>query len=134
MLEFATILIALSIIPIFLFLWRLYISLNDRSLNRFDKTKRYTRIQYILRLILFLFFASFISAIFGSLVYTAGVFLLSIFLSIIIIVFYLYIVIKRLHDLNLNGLFSLIIFIPITGAIFSIILLAILPGTKDLHD
>tara|TARA_Y100000590_G_scaffold470759_1_gene669568 strand:+ start:6012 stop:6446 length:435 start_codon:yes stop_codon:yes gene_type:complete len=130
-LGFGTIVISLSVPPLALFIWRIYNSFKDRYLNRFDKTSRYNRIQYSIRLIAFLLFASFVSAIFSSLDYTAGVFLLSIFLSILIIALYLYLVIKRLHDLNLSGWYALMIFIPITGAIFSILLLTIIPGTKD---
>lgn len=115
------IVLLIGIIPITFFLKNLQKNLQDKSKNRFDPDSRYSRSEHAIRFIIFIFANGLITLIADKSYGGASAFFALI--SIGLLIFYFNIAVKRLHDLNMSGWYSLILIIPLANLVLLICLL-----------
>lgn len=107
--------LSVILVPLFFFNRSLKKNLKDRSQNRFHSDSRFTRSEHGARFLIFLCLNIFVSILIGN--SNEGLLVFLILISIGLLIYYFYIAVKRLHDLNMSGWYSLILFIPLANFI-----------------
>ena len=90
-------------------------NLKNKTQNRFHPNSRFTRSEHGARFLIILCLNIFISILIEN--SNEGVLAFLILISIGLLIYYFYIAVKRLHDLNMSGWYSLILFIPLANFI-----------------
>ena len=121
----------LGIIPLIIFFINLKKSLQNKSVNRFDLTSRFSRSEHASRFFIILICNVVITIILDTSMSMAASGILAI-PSIALMIYYYYIAVRRLHDLNLSGWHSLLFFVPFVNLIFLFCLLFVKGTDRSL--
>ena len=117
------IVLLIPIIIILLFIWK---KGTKNHVNKYDQNNRLTRGEYAIRIIPIIVVNSFVGNLMEG---TQVLFVISIILSIILLIYSIQITIKRFHDINMSGWYTFLIIIP-----FTFLILFFIPGTPgDLN-
>jgi len=117
--------------PLILFNKSLKKNLGDRSQNRFLENNRFSRSEHAIRFLFILVINIFITSIASQ--SSVGTSLILLLISISLFIYYYIIAIKRLHDLNMSGWYSLILLIPFSGLIL-LLCLFFIKGSHNRFD
>lgn len=107
------IVLLIGIVPLLFFFKNLKKNLSNRSQNRFNQNSRFSRSEHGIRFLFFAVINVFISLLadgsYGGTAIILGL------ISISLVIYYFNIAVKRLHDLNMSGWYSLILIIPLSN-------------------
>ena len=112
------------------FFYTLYKKIKNKEVNDYNMNTRMKRGPYFLSVLILAFFGALFQWNLERGTYQQNDDYLLVGLMIIIGIIKLYLGIKRLHDINMVGWWSIVLFIPIYNLIL-LISLFIIPGTKE---
>lgn len=113
------------------FFYTLYKKVKNEEINKYPSDKRIKRGPYLLYVLFLVFFGTLIQWNLERGTYLENDHYIMIGLMIIVGMVKLFLAVKRLHDINMVGWWSIILIIPIYNLIL-LISLFVIPGTKDM--